>query len=146
MKQQPNRSKLFFVLIISGLFISSGYNGRKEDKILGNWMLPDNLGIEIFKKGDKYYGKIIDVTRFNDGQVNDIHNPDKSKRGQRLLGKVIISGLEFDHQSGKWINGVIYAPQKGLTLDLTIIKTNGKTLEAKGSKFFFSKTITWERI
>lgn len=145
MKQKSNRSKLFFVLIISGLFISSGYNGRKEDKILGNWMLPDNLGIEIFKKGDKYYGKIVNICGFNDGQKKDIHNPDRSKRNDSLVGKVIISGLEYDQKSGEWINGTIYAPQKGLTLDLTIIKINGKTLEAKGSKFFFSKKITWKR-
>lgn len=146
MKQKSNLSELFVVLIISSLFISSGYNEKKEDKILGNWLLPDNLEIEIFKKRDKYYGEIIDISKFNDGQEKDIHNPERSKRNDSLVGKVIISGLEYDPASGKWINGIIYAPQKGLTLDLTILKINGNTLEARGSKFFFSKTITWKRI
>jgi len=146
MKQKSTKSKLFFVLIISTLSLSSGYHVKQKDKILGNWLLPDNLEIEIFKKGDKYFGKITDVYGFNDGQEKDIHNPDKSKHNDQLVGKIIISGLEYDQKSGEWINGTIYAPQKGLTLDLTIIKINGKTLEAKGSKLFFSKKITWERI
>ena len=136
MKQKSNMSKLFFLLIISSLTVSSGYSVKQEDKILGNWLLPDNLEIEIFKKGNKFYGKIIDVYGFNDGQEKDIHNPDKSKRNDNLIGKIIISDLQYDQKTGRWINGTIYAPQKGLTLDLTILKINGETLEAKGSKLF----------
>lgn len=146
MKQKSNSLKVFFLLLISSLTVSSGYSVKQEDKILGNWLLPDNFEIEIFKKGDKYYGRIIDVYGFNGGQEKDIYNPDKSKRNDSLVGKVIISGLEYDQKSGEWINGTIYAPQKGLTLDLTILKINDKALEAKGSKFFFSKKITWKRI
>ncbi len=141
--------KLASYMVVIVLFVfttASAAPAEKPDKIIGNWLLPDNLEIEIFEKGGKYFGKITDVYGFNGGQERDIHNPDKSKRNDRLIGKIIISGLEYDQKSGEWINGTIYAPQKGLTLDLTIIKINGKTLEAKGSKLFFSKKITWERI
>jgi len=146
MKHQINRSKLFFLLLISSLTVSSGYSLKQEDKIIGNWLLPDNLEIEIFKKGNKFYGKITETYGFNDGQEKDIHNPDQSKRNDKLIGKIIISDLQYDQKTGKWINGTIYAPQKGLTLDLTILKINAKSLEAKGSKLFFSKTIIWKRI
>ena len=146
MKQKSILSKLFLLLLISSVTVSSAYGVKQEDKILGRWLLPDNLEIEIFKKENKFYGKIIDVYGFNDGQEKDIHNPDKSKRNDHLLGKIIISDLEYDQKNAKWINGTIYAPQKGLTLDLTILKINGETLEAKGSKLFFSKTIIWKRI
>ncbi len=52
---------------------------NKADEILGNWLLPDNLEIEIFKKNNKYYGKITEVYGFKDGQEKDIHNPDQSR-------------------------------------------------------------------
>lgn len=146
MKQKSNISKLFFLLLISSLTVSTGYSLKQEDKILGIWLLPDNLEIEIFKKGNKFYGKITEIYGFNDGQEKDIHNPDQSKRNDNLIGKIIISDLQYDQKTDRWINGTIYAPQKGLTLDLTILKINGKTLEAKGSKLFFSKTIIWERL
>ncbi|MEE4197823.1 MAG: DUF2147 domain-containing protein [Bacteroidales bacterium] len=145
-KKKINRTELLILFIISGLSLSAGLKVRQGDEILGSWLLPDNLEIEIFKRGDKYYGKIIDVYGFNDGQEKDIHNPDQLKRNDRLVGKVIISGLEYDQKSGEWINGTIYAPHKGITLDLTIIEINGRSLEAKGSKLFFSKTIIWKRI
>ncbi|MFO7828746.1 MAG: DUF2147 domain-containing protein [Bacteroidales bacterium] len=139
-------ASLMVIIVVFVFTTSSSAPTDKADRITGKWLLPDHLVIEIYKVSQKYYGKIIDVTRFNDGQVKDIHNPDRSKRNDRLVGKVIISGLEYNQKSGEWINGIIYAPQKGLTLDLTIVKINGKNLEAKGSKFFFSKTINWKRI
>lgn len=145
-RMKPRTLKLFFILLISGSSISSGYKEKAEDKILGKWLLPDNLEVEIFKKNNMYYGKITDIYGFNNGQEKDIHNPDKLKRNDNLLGKIIISDLQYDQKTDKWINGTIYAPQRGLTLDLTILKINRETLEAKGSKLFFSKTITWKRI
>lgn len=146
MKQKSNKSKLFFLLLISSITVSSVYAVKQEDKILGNWLLPDNLEIEIFKKDNKYYGKITEVYGFKDGQEKDIHNPDQSKRNDDLVGKIIISDLQYDTETKQWINGTIYAPQKGLTLNLTILTVNEKTLEAKGSKLFFSKKIIWKRI
>ncbi|HSH51070.1 MAG TPA: DUF2147 domain-containing protein [Bacteroidales bacterium] len=134
------------ILLFTYTLVSFNTPYSKEDEIIGNWLLPDNLEVKIFKKNHKFYGKITDVQGFNDGQEKDIHNPDKSKRNDELLGKIIISGLKYDPDTEQWVNGTIYAPQKGFTLDLTIIKTDGKTLEAKGSKLFFNKTIIWKRL
>ena len=89
-----------------------------DNKIIGKWILPDNIKIEIFKKNNKFYGKIIDLTGFNNGQTKDIKNPDKSKRNDDLIGKIIISDLEYDSNGKQWINGTIYAPQKGIKLNL----------------------------
>jgi uncharacterized protein (DUF2147 family) len=141
-------SKRSIIWIMLIFFASTSFNEpvNKADEILGNWLLPDNLEIEIFKKNNKFYGKITDVYGFKEGQDKDIHNPDYSKRDDDLVGKIIISDLQYDSETEHWINGTIYAPQRGLTLNLTILKVNGKTLEARGSKLFFSKKISWERI
>jgi len=140
--------KLSIILLLLLFFTSTSFidHGNKADEILGNWLLPDNLEIEIFKKNNKYFGKITEVYGFKDGQEKDIHNPDQSKRNDELMGKIIISDLQYDSEVDQWINGTIYAPQKGLTLNLTILTVNKNTLEARGSKLFFSKKIIWKRI
>ncbi|HAF28086.1 MAG TPA: DUF2147 domain-containing protein [Bacteroidales bacterium] len=142
----PKKSGIILIMLLFITCTSFKYPVSKADEIIGNWLLPDNLEIEIFKKNHKFYGKITEVYGFKDGQEKDIHNPDQSKRNDNLIGKVIISDLLFDSETEQWINGSIYAPQKGLTLELTILKVNGETLEARGSKLFFSKKIIWKRI
>ena len=115
------------------------------DKIIGKWVLPDNTKIEIFKKNNKFYGKIIDLTGFNDGQTKDIKNPDKARRNDKLIGKIIISDLEYDSKLKQWINGTIYAPQRGIELNLKINYAKENELEAEASKLFFWKSIIWEK-
>ena len=46
----------------------------------------------------------------------------------------------------QWINGTIYAPQRGLELNLKINYAKENELEAEASKLFFWKSITWERL
>ncbi len=116
------------------------------DKIIGKWILPDNIKIEIFKKNNKFYGKIIDLEGFNSGQTKDIKNPDKSLRNKELIGKIIISDLEYDSNLNQWINGTIYAPQKGIELNLKINYAKENELEAEASKLFFWKSIIWKKI
>jgi uncharacterized protein (DUF2147 family) len=116
------------------------------DKIIGKWILPDNIRIEIFKKNNKFYGKIIDLEGFNNEQTKDIKNPDKSRRNNELIGKIIISDLEYDSNLNQWINGTIYAPQKGIELNLKINYAKENELEAEASKLFFWKSIIWKKI
>ncbi|HRW63071.1 MAG TPA: DUF2147 domain-containing protein [Bacteroidales bacterium] len=137
--------RIIIALIIYGSLVSYHIPLNKQDEIIGKWLMPDNLEIEMFKKDNLYFGKIVGLEGFNNGQTKDYQNPDKSKRNENLLGKVIIYGLKFDPYTQQWVNGKIYAPQKGITLDLVILKISNKTLEAKGSKLFFSKTILWTR-
>ncbi|MDA3953371.1 MAG: DUF2147 domain-containing protein [Bacteroidales bacterium] len=148
LRKNMTYTKPNIILIIFLLFTCTSFKDPviKADEIIGNWLLPDNLEIEIFKKNNKYYGKITEVYGFKDGQEKDIHNPDQSRRNDDLMGKIIISDLQYDSETEQWINGSIYAPQKGLTLNLTILTVNKKNLEARGSKLFFSKKIIWKRI
>lgn len=148
LKKNMTYLKSSITLILLLFIICTSFNNpvNKADNIIGIWLLPDNLEIEIFKENNKYFGKITEVYGFKDGQEKDIHNPDQSKRNDELIGKIIISDLQYNSETEQWINGIIYAPQKGITLELTILEINGKMLEAKGSKLFFSKKIIWKRI
>ncbi len=135
-------------IVILLFFILSSFKTIDEssNKIIGKWILPDNIKIEIFKKNNKFYGKIIDLSGFNNGQTKDIKNPDKSRRNDELIGKIIISDLEYDSNGKQWINGTIYAPQKGIKLNLKINYAKENELEAEASKLFFWKSIIWNKI
>ncbi len=142
MKKIISKSVVILLFITLSSFKSNNDSG---DKIIGKWILPDNIRIEIFKKNNKFYGKIIDLSGFNDGQTKDVKNPDKSNRKDELIGKIIISDLEYDSNLKQWIDGTIYAPQKGIELNLKINYANGNELEAEASKLFFWKSIVWKK-
>lgn len=135
------------IVILLFLALSSSKTiADPADKIIGKWILPDNIKIEIYKEVNKFFGKIIDISGFNDGQTKDVKNPDRFKRNDKLIDKIIISDLEYDSNLKQWINGTIYAPQKGIELNLKINFAKENELEAEASKLFFWKSIIWKKL
>jgi len=128
------------------LFIGSFLAAQQADDIIGNYHLPNNLDIKIFKVEGKYQGEIIALNGYENGETKDFKNPDKSKRNDPLLGKIIIHDLEFDKKNKKWINGSMYGAKKGIMLNLKVTKMSKKEITVVGSKYFFWKTLTWEKI
>ena len=137
------RKKLIVYIVF---FITGSLSAQRADDIIGKYQLPNNLDIEIFKNNDKFHGKIIALNGYKNGRKVDCKNPDKSKRKDLLLGKVIINDLEFDKEKRTWINGKMYGPEKGLKFNLKIIKMKEKEIEVVGSKYFFWKTIVWKKL
>ena len=138
--------KTTLLLVIIPMFLSLKVLAQKADDIIGKYSLPNKIDVEIYKRGDKYFGKIINLRDFEDGQTLDIHNPDKSKRTNPIMGMEIIKNLEYDSDEKQWINGSMYGAEKGLVFDLEITKYRQNEIEVVGSKFFFWKTLIWKRI
>ena len=135
------------ILLIIFIFFSAIYvKAQKADDIIGKYRMPNDLDIEIFKKGDKYYGKVIALNNWENGQTKDYKNPDESKRNEPLLGKVIITGLEFDREEKEWVNGTLYGPDKGMFLDFEINEIRPKEVEATASKFIIHKTLILKKL
>lgn len=133
--------------IISFIIFMTSYNfAQQADEIIGNYHLPNDLDIEIFKDNGKYLGKIIALNGFEDGQTNDINNPDNSKQNDLLIGKIIITNLEYDKEEKQWLNGKMYGPEKGMIFNLKITEIHQNEIEIVGSKYLFWKTMTWIRI
>ncbi len=132
--------------ILFFLFIASFSFAQKADDIIGKYHLPNDLDIEIFKYKNKFYGKIIALNKYENGQTKDCKNPDKSKHNDLLLGKVIIMGLEFDNDDKEWINGEMYGPEKGMMFNLKITEIREKEIEVIGSKYFFRHTLKWQKL
>src|SRR5215217_2150749 len=90
---------------------------QKKDDILGKWISANKEGqIEIYKKGDKYFGKLAWIKEPNDDKGKpklDVKNPNASLRSRTLLGLEILKDFNFD--DNQWADGTIYDPQTGKT-------------------------------
>lgn len=115
--------------------------------IVGKWKtIDDDTGkersvVEIFKKGDRYYGKIVKLFR----DVGEDPNPlcDKcegDKNNQPIIGMEIINGLK--QKGSDYKDGKILDPENGKTYDCKIWVEDGK-LRVRGYLYFLYRTQTW---
>lgn len=121
-------------------------NAQTSGNIVGEHHLPNALDVAIYEQNGRYFGKIVRLNSFDNGQKYDIHNPDKSKRADLILGKVIIKDLKFDSHQKQWIDGTIYGLEKGCILDFKITTYRSNRIEVVASKFLFGKTLIWKRM
>ncbi len=138
-----NNTKLF---MLTFSIITTLMSAQEADKLIGKYRLPNQLEVELYKVDDKYFGKIIGFDNLDDESQLDINNPDKALRGEPLLGKVIIENLSYDQTKNEWVNGSMYGPEKGLIFNLRITEIRKNEIEVVGSKYFFWKTLTWQKL
>jgi len=119
---------------------------QKADDIIGKYHLPNKLDVKIFKHDGKYYGKIIALNGFENGQTKDINNSDDNKVNDALIGKIIIRNLEFDKDDKQWVNGSMYGPEKGMFFNLKITEMRKNEIEVVGSKYLFWHTLVWTKL
>jgi len=133
------------------------------DLIIGNWQPSDQRSVVKIYKGvaakgenpNKYYGKIVWLKEPNDANGNprvDVNNPDESKRGEKIMGKVVMKDLEFvgNKLILAWENGTIYDPKNGSEYNFktTMSNKNHNQIEGKGfiGVSMFGRTDTWTRM
>jgi uncharacterized protein (DUF2147 family) len=115
--------------------------------IVGLWKtVDDETGkdrsvVEIYKKGDKYYGKIVKVFLFpgeKDGAVCEKCNDDR--KNKPVLGLEIIRGLQA--KGSEFKDGNILDPNNGKIYDCTLWVENG-VLKVRGYIAFLHRTQNW---
>ncbi|MFN3784963.1 MAG: DUF2147 domain-containing protein [Spirosomataceae bacterium] len=131
-------------------FTSFATLAADPDDILGLWKNGEGTGIvQIYKKGDKYYGKIVwlKVTNDPDGTPRkDINNPETSLRTRPLKGLENLRGFQYAGD-GKWENGNVYDPKTGNDYSCEMTLVNPNTLEVRGfiGISLFGRTDVWKR-
>lgn len=138
-----------FLLLLT-LTLTMAGRAANPDAVLGIWKNGEGTGmVQIFKKGDKYFGRIVwlKVPNNPDGTPRtDVNNPDETKR------KVMLKGLEnmrnFSYTGdNKWESGSIYDPKNGsdYSCEMTLVDEN--TLEVRGfiGVSLFGRTDVWKR-
>lgn len=134
-------------LTIALILLFTGFSSAQDaDVIIGKYLLPNDLEVELFKQDGKYFGKIVGLNNYQDGEKYDVKNWDSSKRKDLLLGKLIIKNLEYDAEEKIWVDGEMYGPDKGINVNLEITEVRETEIIIIGSKFIMRKTMAWKRI
>ncbi len=137
--------KKAFYLIACMLWLTQWVVAQEPHKesVVGEWLSEDKDGkIQIYKQGDKFYGKI---TWGKTSGRKDTENPDPALRSQPLMGLVILKNFTFN---GKyWENGTIYDPNTGKTYSCTMKLKGNNALEIRGfvGISLLGRTTVWTR-
>lgn len=117
------------------LFIATSFSAlaQSKDAILGKWLNPSGEGqIEIYKKGDKYYGKLawMKEPNLNGKPKLDTKNPDEKLQRRPLLNLEILKDFVYDDK--KWTAGTIYDPKSGKTYSCNMTLKGNDVLNVRG--------------
>ena len=137
---------LILFLALSG-FIASA---QKVDAILGSWANHSGEDhILIYKKGNKYFGKLDWIKYPNDetGKAKtDKKNPEEALQTRPLLGLELLKDFVYD-EDNVYDDGTIYDPKSGKTYSCKMT-LDGNTLKIRGyiGISLFGRSETWTRV
>ncbi len=138
----------FLMLLLSLPTITYANN---PDAILGFWKTGEgNAVVQIYKQGDKYFGKIATIKEPNDPTTGkpklDIKNNNKQLQTRPLLGLVNLRDFKFIKQNS-WKEGNIYDPKTGNDYSCKITMIDNNTIEVRGYMgiSLIGRTDTWKR-
>jgi len=115
---------------------------KNADEIVGlYWSPKKDAKIEIFKRGNRYYGRSIWVASMR----KDSKNPDETLKNREVLGIELLTGFSFSDDS--YTDGKIYDPESGKTYDCKMTLTD-KILKVRGyiGISLFGRTEIFEKI
>ncbi|HOJ03548.1 MAG TPA: DUF2147 domain-containing protein [Bacteroidota bacterium] len=148
MRMIPVFLAVCFFLPIASLLAQS----QEADAVLGTWLVQDkNAKVEIYKRGSKYYGKIVWLKEPNDEQGKakvDKENPEEKLRSRPILGLEMLRGFVYD-EDYVWEDGEIYDPKNGKTYSCKMTLTDkGNTLDVRGyiGISLIGRTQEWTRV
>ncbi len=125
--------KKISLLVVLFVFSAQVF-AQKKDDILGKWLNSSGEGqIEIYKRGEKYFGKLAWIKEPNDKSgkpKTDEKNPTESLRNKPLLGLELLKNFVYD--DGKWIDGTIYDPKSGKTYSCKLSLKDANQLSVRG--------------
>lgn len=140
------KTSLLIVLFVLSVQVFA----QKKDDILGKWVNPSGEGqIEIYKRGDKYFGKLAWMKAPNDEKGKprtDEKNPNQELQNKPLLGLEILKNFVFE--DGKWQDGTIYDPKSGKTYSCKLTLKDANQLSIRGyiGVSLIGRTEVWKRI
>ncbi len=131
---------IFALLIVSNALFSQS--------IVGKWKtIDDETGkaksvVEIYKSGNKYFGKVVQILNPAKKNSKCIECKD-SRKDQPVMGMEIIKDLEYDADDKEYDDGTILDPANGKIYDCKVWLENSKTLNVRGYVAFFYRTQVW---
>lgn len=119
---------------------------QEKRAISGLWLNhKGNSVIEIYEKGEKFYGRVHEILEFPESKKKEYSKEQLQKGKEKMKGRLILRDLEFEN--GKWVNGKVMDPKDNSTkanCSITLSE-NKRDLFLKFKKGFFSTTKTWTK-
>lgn len=141
--------QLFLFMILFSLQVLAQDN---PDACLGTWLTGSKKGhVQIYKQGDKYFGKIVWLKEPNDPATGkpklDVKNPDAQKQSRPLVGMVNLRDFKYDGDK-VWEDGKIYDPENGKEYSCKIKLVNANQLDVRGfiGLSLIGRTDSWVRV
>ncbi|MGI4749822.1 MAG: DUF2147 domain-containing protein [Janthinobacterium lividum] len=137
---------LMLLLVVFGLKVSA----QTKDAIVGNWFTPKHdAKIEIYKKGEAYFGKLAWFATQTDASGKpklDVKNPDAALKTRTLLNLEFLKNFVYKGENS-WENGEIYDAQSGKTYNSKISMSGNDKLNLRGyvGISLFGRTEIWTR-
>lgn len=137
--------QVIVVTILAFLSIwSQGFTIKiiSPNEIIGlYWSPKKDAKIEIFRKGDEYFGRSVWVAT----PRKDSKNPKESLRARDVLGLELFTN--FSYKDGTYADGKIYDPETGKTYSCKM-SLEGNKLKVRGyiGISLFGRTEYFERI
>jgi uncharacterized protein (DUF2147 family) len=139
---------VFAFLLFFATSVMGGANSDQNPP-LGIWIPKEkDSHIEVYKNGDKYFGKIIWIQEQDKGKL-DTNNPDDKLKTQPVLNLVFLNNFKEDEPGKEWSDGTVYDPHNGKTYKGKIYyRPETDTLELRGYVGIplFGRTETWTRL
>lgn len=136
------------LIILTSLCLITGITSA-QDPIIGKWKTIDDDTnkprsiVEIYKKGDLYYGKVVEMFLEPDEDpdpVCDDCDKDDPRYMQKTLGMEILKGAK--KEGNEYVDGNILDPANGKVYSCKLWLEDGD-LKLRGYLAFFYRTQTW---
>ena len=107
--------------------------------------------VQIYKQGDKYFGKIIWLKEPNDEATGkpklDKNNPDAAKKSRPILGMINLNNFAYDGDN-VWEGGKIYDPENGKEYSCKMKLVSANQLDVRGfiGVSLIGRTDNWTRV
>lgn len=141
------------ILLICFSLTSVAATTDDPDALLGRWLSSKKRNqVQIFKQGNKYYGKLVWMLEPNDPVTNkpkvDKENPDEKLRNRPLMNVVLLTNLTYKGKN-LWGDGEIYNPEDGKTYNCQVSLKDPNSIDLRGYVMglsFLGKSRTWTRV
>jgi uncharacterized protein (DUF2147 family) len=148
-----NTFRLTAFLLIAVLGTSMTPKADDPDALVGRWLSSKKKNqVQIYKHGDKYYGKLVWMMEPNDPVTRkpkmDSENPDDKLRTRPLMNMVLLKELTYKGNN-VWSDGEIYNPEDGKTYSCEITLKDPNSIDLRGYVMginFLGRTRTWTRV
>ena len=142
-------------LVVLVIMASSAFKpspNYEPNAVVGTWISGTKRGhVEIYKQGDKYFGKITWLSEPTDPvsgkPKTDVKNSNTTLRTRPVVGLNVMSG--FTYNGGRtWEEGKIYNPEDGKEYSCKLTLKDPNTLDVRGyyGISLIGKSQIWTRI